>query len=83
MSDTSEAIGGKTRKKVSAKGATRQAATKIKVTFHISVEADQRLDIHRTMMGLDRSELVEKLINEHLRRYFVSDRGGQPGEDVA
>jgi hypothetical protein len=28
------------------------------------------------MMGLDRSALVEKLIHEHLRRYVVSDRGG-------
>ena len=28
------------------------------------------------MMGFDRSELVEKLINDHLRRYVVSDRGG-------
>ena len=29
------------------------------------------------MMEMDRSELVEKLINEHLRRYVVSDRGGE------
>ena len=28
------------------------------------------------MMGMDRSELVEKLINDHLRRYVVCDRGG-------
>jgi hypothetical protein len=28
------------------------------------------------MMGLDRSSLVEKLINDHLRRFVVSDRGG-------
>jgi hypothetical protein len=28
------------------------------------------------MMGFDRSALVEKLINEQLRRYVVSDRGG-------
>ena len=28
------------------------------------------------MTGQDRSELVEKLINEHLRRFVVSDRGG-------
>jgi hypothetical protein len=28
------------------------------------------------MMGMDRSELVESLINQHLRRFMVSDRGG-------
>ncbi len=51
------------------------AAKKVKSTIHLSLEASQRLDIHATMMNLDRSALVEKLINEHLRRYVVSDRG--------
>jgi hypothetical protein len=32
------------------------------------------------MMGMDRSELVESLINQHLRRYVVSDRGGSETE---
>jgi len=32
------------------------------------------------MMGLDRSSLVERLINDHLRRYVVSDRGGAGDE---
>ena len=38
------------------------------------------------MMGFDRSEMVEKLINDHLRRYVVSDRGGTnitEGENAA
>ena len=38
------------------------------------------------MMGMDRSALVEKLINDHLRRYVVSDRGGgseSTGNDAA
>ena len=48
----------------------------MKCTIHLSLEASQRLDIHATMMGFDRSALVEKLINDHLRRYVVSDRGG-------
>jgi hypothetical protein len=33
------------------------------------------------MLGMDRSELVEKLINENLRRFVVSDRGGA-GEET-
>jgi hypothetical protein len=72
---------GKGRKRVTAKAATRQVVTKVKSTIHLSVEASQRLDIHATMMGFDRSALVEKLINDHLRRFVVSDRGG--AEDAA
>jgi hypothetical protein len=67
---------GKSKKRTAAKTPTRPAATKVKSTIHLSVEASQRLDIHATMLGFDRSALVEKLINDHLRRYVVSDRGG-------
>jgi hypothetical protein len=52
---------------------------KVKATIHLSVEADQRLNVHAAMYRMDRSELVEKLINDHLRRYVVSDRGGAEG----
>jgi len=37
------------------------------------------LDIHATMMGMDRSGLVEQLIRDHLRRFVVSDRRGPDG----
>jgi hypothetical protein len=76
MAELSENGSGKARKRVSAKTAGRPAAPKVKSTIHLSVEADQRLSIHATMMGMDRSALVEKLINEQLRRFVVSDRGG-------
>lgn len=69
----------KPRRRVTAKPASRPQTSKVKATIHLSVEASQRLDIHATMMGLDRSALVEKLINDHLRRYVVSDRGGPDG----
>jgi hypothetical protein len=55
------------------------AVKKVKSTIHLSLEASQRLDIHATMMNLDRSALVEKLITEHLRRYVISDRGANTG----
>lgn len=77
MSESSEAGNGKARKRPAAKAAARQAAAKVKATIHLSVEASQRLTVHAAMMGKDRSELVESLINQHLRRYVVSDRGGQ------
>jgi hypothetical protein len=79
MSDSPESGAGKSRKRLAAKAATRQIVSKVKSTIHLSVEASQRLDIHATMMGLDRSALVERLIHEHLRRYVVSDRGGSDG----
>jgi hypothetical protein len=76
MAESPESGSGKGRKRPAVKAAARPAVMKVKSTIHLSVEASQRLDIHATMMGLDRSALVEKLINDHLRRYVVSDRGG-------
>lgn len=81
MSEPLESASGKPRKRLAAKPLTKPAVTKVKSTIHLSVEASQRLDIHATMMGFDRSALVEKLINDHLRRYVVSDRGRS--EDLA
>lgn len=86
MSDTLDAGSGKPRKKQAGKTPIRQAASKVKATIHLTVEASQRLDVHATMMGMDRSSLVEKLINEGLRRWVVSDRGGSaddPSEAAA
>ena len=82
----SEAAGpetGKTRKRVATKPAARQTVTKVKSTLHLTREASIRLDIHCAMMDMDRSELVESLINQHLRRFVVSDRGGQDGAGEA
>jgi hypothetical protein len=86
MAESAEAMGGKGRKRLTVKAAARPAGLKVKSTIHLSIEASQRLDIHATMMGFDRSALVERLIHEHLRRYVVSDRGGEgnaSGEAVA
>src|SRR4051794_21386274 len=85
MSESSEAGNGKGRKRQAAKVAARPTVSKVRSTIHLSVEASQRLDIHATMMGLDRSALVEKLIGDNLRRYVVSDRGqgADAGGDTA
>ena len=76
MSEATESGNGKTRKRLAGKPGTRPAASKVKSTIHLSVEASQRLTVHAAMMGMDRSELVEQLISLHLRRFVVSDRGG-------
>ena len=77
MAESSESGSGKARKRQPARAAARPVAAKVKTTVHLSVEASQRLTVHAAMMGMDRSALVEKLINDNLRRYVVSDRGGQ------
>jgi hypothetical protein len=82
MPESSEAGDGKARRasrRPAAKASPGQGAAKVKATIRLSVEADQRLSVHAAMMGLDRSELVEKLIRDHLRRYVVQDRGGPDG----
>lgn len=77
--DATDGLNGKARKRPAAKAANRRATVKVKATIHLSVEASQRLTVHAAMLGMDRSELVESLINQHLRRFVVSDRGGGEG----
>lgn len=86
MAEAMEAGSGKPRKRAGGKPAARQGGNKLKTTIHLNVSASQKLTVHAAMMGIDRSALVEKLINDHLRRYVVSDRGGldsADGEDAA
>jgi hypothetical protein len=77
MAESLDAVNGKARKRPAAKAATGQVTAKVKATIHLSGEADKRLSVHATMMEMDRSELVELLIVTHLKRYVVSDRGGE------
>jgi hypothetical protein len=57
------------------KGTSRPSAGRPKkVSFYLSPEALKRIGIHATMMDTDRSAVVEQLVNEHLRRWVVSDR---------
>ena len=72
-----EPIAGKARKRSAVKAAKTQSADKVKATIHLSLEASQRLTVHAAMLGLDRSTLVEQLIRDNLKRFVVSDRGGQ------
>lgn len=76
MSEPLDAGNGKTRKRLAVKTPARPALAKVKSTIHLTVEASQRLTVHAAMFGMDRSELVESLVNKHLRRFVVSDRGG-------
>lgn len=72
----SEQVNAKPRKRSAVKAASRPSGEKVKATIHLTLEASQRLTVHAAMMGMDRSELVEQLIRENLKRFVVSDRGG-------
>jgi len=74
MSDAIEAGSGKPRKRQASKTSRGHAASKVKATIHLTVEASQRLSVHAAMLGVDRSELVEQLIRDGLKRFVVSDR---------
>lgn len=78
MPESQDGHAVKTRRRQAVKPLPRVATKKVKSTIHLTPEASQRLDIHVAMMGsgFDRSSLIEHLINLHLRRYVVSDRGG-------
>jgi hypothetical protein len=76
VAELNEVASGKARKRSAVKAGSKPAASKVKATIHLSADASQRLSIHAAMTGMDRSELVESLIVQHLRRFVVSDRGG-------
>lgn len=68
---------GKPRKRPAGKLAERPGdgdVKKLKCTFHLSPDASRRVTVHGAYLGMDRSEMVEKLINDGLRRFVVSDR---------
>lgn len=79
-SESGGTINGKARKRPVAKAATGQVVAKVKATIHLSGDADKRLSVHATMMEMDRSELVEYLIQTHLKRWVISDRGLAGGD---
>jgi hypothetical protein len=58
------------------KSPARHGAEKTKVSFYLSVDAARKLGVHALWMDKDRSQLVEELIQTHLREFIVSHRGG-------
>lgn len=66
-----------------AKAAGSQGDKTKKVSFYLSDDSLKRLGVHATMDGVDRSSLVDQLIQEHLRRYDLPRRrGGSPTPDT-
>ena len=55
-----------------------KVVSKVKVGLYISPESARRLGATALMEGKDRSDLVDELIRQHMRRWVVVDRGGAP-----
>ena len=68
-------------KKPEIKPARRSPGSKVKTSISLSVESLQRLSIHATMLNMDKGELMEQLIRDHLKRFVVSDRGGSSTDE--
>jgi hypothetical protein len=70
----------RTPRRRAVRPSARPAAERVKSTICLPLETSRRLTIFAAMTGCDRSEVVAGLIEEHLRRFVVQDRGrGEAG----
>jgi hypothetical protein len=69
-----EAAPTKPRKRGASKTASRQDEQKIKLTLYVSPDLAKRFAVHATYTDMDRSALFAEMIQQHCRRFVVSDR---------
>lgn len=69
-----EAVPAKSRKRAAAKTASRQDGEKVKVTLYVPPDLAKRFAVHATYTDMDRSALFAEMIQQHCRRFVVSDR---------
>jgi hypothetical protein len=77
-----EAVPAKTRKRGAAKTASRQDGEKVKLTLYVSPDLAKRFAVHATYTDLDRSALFAEMIQQHCRRFVVSDRAKSADEGM-
>lgn len=76
QAEESQAIKGRRSKAPKASG---KKAAKVKVSLMLLEDIDFRLTVHAAAMKLDRSELVNQILDGALKRYVVQDRGQSRG----
>lgn len=83
--DASEEIQDRARgrRKPVAKAARGEDPQKRKKSLCLSPEEWERLGIHAVKTLRSESAIVGELIRTHLRRFVVSDRGGEPAASPA
>jgi hypothetical protein len=62
------------RKRPAAKPSRSRTAERVKSTLILPLETSRRLTVYAAFTGADRSEVVARLIDDHLRRFVVQDR---------
>lgn len=56
---------------------------KVKTTVDLTWEASQRLSLHSLALKKTKSEILETLINDNLRRFCIQDRSGLKVDEAA
>ncbi len=69
-----ESAPAKVRKRPPAKASSRQDDQKVKLTLYVSPDLAKRFAVHATYTDMDRSALFAEMIQQHCRRFVVSDR---------
>jgi hypothetical protein len=77
-----ESVPLKVKKRGAAKTSNRQDDQKVKVTLYVTADLAKRFAVHATYTDVDRSALFAEMIQQHCRRFVVSDRAKAPDEAV-
>lgn len=76
----SDPLTSKGRRRIARKSTKGAMPKKLKVTYYLTGQAIERVGVAATMEHLDKSEVIELLIQAHLRKWVVSCRGQRPEE---
>lgn len=71
------------RKRPAVKPAKHQEHEKVKTTVYLTDRSSKMLGVYALMTGSNNSAVLEGLIQEHLRRFVVSDRDRAKSADEA
>lgn len=77
-----EASETKAKTRRAPRATARPVAPKVKVTLCLTDEVAMKLAIHAAALRVDRSDLVNELVSQHLKRFVVSDRSRATGDPV-
>ena len=70
----------KAKKRGAGKAANRQDGEKVKLTLYVTADLSRRFAVHATYSDMNHSELFSEMIQQHCRRFVVSDRAKSPEE---
>lgn len=82
--DTDERIPSRPRRGKAAKGASKPAPDRVKVSIVLAADVDFKLSVAAAALRMDRSALVNQVLSESatLKRFVVQDRA-KPAPEAA